>query len=1671
MNKQEKVLYILLISLLTSIGNLANVSADEPPKIVSFTAQPNPAFVNSEVIFLIEATDDIGLEKISLEDNSGNIEECSCYSSRTCTSLTCCKEPPCFIKKFSSAGEYTFCAFATDTSGKNSEKVCINLTIRTVSECEEIKLYDSSQDVVIATKIKTKKLHKEVDGFDGYPLECCPYCKDIEINLSNCEKIKGSFSGYRVVTYPHSSAEIYSKLNFPENIFQGIEKPFVLCYAKKSETESIFGVVDAQLYNPIDFIYNDKILWYWLIEKVDNNKKDMYFLAEEDISFEKEKKEYVIVDARAYSDAVNKLLFDECYHKQPESLECTFDCVSSGLCPCNVFPWGCCPSCEQVYDYTECIYEKYLNLWGRPYSDYLFCYRTPLKDTAWCKQRTSLPSSVVNYPWYSFGVKDKEEKTSRNFETADDEYLEKQHEWNEMQEVQEMPDRSTIKSVLKVPEAYCTHNFDSKLFREVWVKIFTNTPYLNDERNNMQWGRTGKNVLYAGGGFRREPACWWECDRMCAPFCNCYCSQCPYFPCRLSAYFNSGVTNVIKIIIPDIEIRTSGVRITQNSPTKVTVSNGALTVISTGNIPFRITTAIFTKDPASGVYTLTQVYYPSSNRAQFVIAQDITFKYDLKESADDLPISIKEHFETSLIDHTWACDPTCPGCCCGCCYAGPIVIKTEEYVNDAIGTAIDLDKRKIDALKEATKGFVDKVVPDVPVGLVSFSTSVISSLPLTTDKEQLYNEINSYRPMAATCIACGIQKGTELLSGAEGKKHIILFSDGVPNIPTPSTAQEAAREAVRAAASEGITVHTVAIGDDAVLSFMEELANLGNGKFYAVSCDCPWECIYNELASIVKSELPAAVVLVNDISGSMAWRSSLNCVGKGPPVIHKNILRDINISVTGSVDSYGDEKFITHKGTLRIDVSPDIISKFILNVKNSKLEYSSLAYPIKHELYRKDIHHGIYMPALPYTPINPDPAYGNLPAHLTYKMEDAYGYESQIPTAVGFEFPYLAQGKEICPPNCFCPSYDLTDVTCVDYSEKPPVYYKRKDCICKETDQSYLRPLYSLRTYHDEEFYYYDFVDLYTKERSDLKIIDQRYPPEKTISQTGGSLAGEVEHIITKINVTKPKTCNEIKPENWQISSNDVIIPTDPADANACDKQSEPLKVHGLVWALSKCSQEPSSCNINTKFKVGRVIGPIEFLGVKYNAGPYVVVSSAGNAKEIVEKVIAKNEDFKNVDYYTAGSSGSALVRLILPLKICIQDGSYDQPSHIFNEMKIPFKQWSKECLTDADVIIFGCPSGPKGASAEEVRKFVENCGTYIGTDWNYDHLQGIFPGYFTGSKSGSGTAEIWEGSVRGTYDLSQDLREFFQTPYESISGWELLQGTVVIDSINNPETKVLARGSYSSGQYDKPMAVTFKYGNGRVFYYTIHIEGAASEAQKVFMSSFYSSAGMSTLPGTEEAGSTGIYILNFTTIQFPEFISNEDFKEASLTIFIHFRNDTLTQTYKLFPPRKEVTPPENKEFSINITLREPSKIIVESVGPSRYNLNPGTDAKINIRLINPLTNSGIPNRKITVKVEGYGISQDIRTDGEGRATFLFKLGEESTKVKFIFLGDEKFTETETSDYLDVISFKRIWWFLSPEFLLLLIVLIAMALFYRWFKGGRLKFEEIKKEVETKENE
>ncbi len=1854
------------------------------PQVDYFDVQPNPVYMDSVAEFTIEASGDEGIESIYLVESGGIPRECECDGSTRCSSLACrCLNESCFRRAFNLTGSYEFCAYAEDVNGVRSDEVCINVDVISVSECEPISMDDSSAEIQIAARIKTRRIKKEIHGFDGYPLDCCPYCEEILVNNSNCLMLAGSRAlDYTVIYYNHSDNGTYGGLRFPKNIVNITPNPLVLCSAVVNENQTVLGVVDVVEFHLLESVHNDERMKHWFIEtgkkltgegwdaiKIEALKEaasgfvnisidagnrvglvsfnqeayidsyltsdkdelnneiraysasgvtdmeaairrgvevlgagggvmvfmsdgkntvltdpiaaaddakaagvvihtialgndadkatlkkiasitgggfyevtcdkslrsiyeeladnlgdavlvsdisesmgdpqhidcyvdgERYFVADQMFSNETETKEYIIVSSSAYSSVVNKLMANECYHKQPESGECHFDCpdfdprchwsclcnagLAEGCCPCPPKTCECCPQCHQVYDYVDCFYRKYEKIYGRPYVDYLYCWKTPLKDTGWCKQRMDMPSSVINYPWYAMSAEE-DRVSPRELDEMPQDYIDDLHVWNEMQEVKEMPVTEIAKR-LWTPEAYCHHEYDPKLFRSMWAKIFTPTPHLQDERNKMQWSRTGEGAIYAGSGFRREPACWWECCRRCAPFCNCNCplAGCVGL-CCLNAFFSKGVYEAMEIIIPDTDITTTSMTVTQISAKQVEMSNGALKIIATGNMPFTVSGVGFSI-VAPGYYFFTATYNPSSDYNQFVIVEDIVFNYTLREEAEEFKATLKETYSTELTDILCVCCPLT----CSCKGDGVVIVPTTESVVDFWGESmVDIDTIKIEALKTGADDFIDIALGrGVEVGLVAFSSDyapgwigcsggICSSYPITDDAGELHKQVATYTSGGNTCPSAGIKKAREMFAGITGEKHMIVMSDGVPNSCATAgclytcsepTAENEAYVQAQIACDNNISVHTIALGDDAHPEIMAKMAKCG--KTYNVTCECPLDCIYRELAGEV---VEGNAILVSDVSGSMKNPLTLECPGKGIPVTHKNILRDININITGRIDNEVD-KLITHEGVLRINVEPDIISGFVLNVGNESLTYSSLLYPVRHRLWGKEYGHGQWIPGIPYT-VGTTVRYGRLPGIKEYRIDDSYGYEGEIPTAVGFEFPYPSQGKKICPVECFCPAYDLTDVTCVNYSTDPPTRYKRDDCICGELSQRFERPITSARTYHDEEAYYYDFTGFYSVEAEGELGVMEGKTKEKPVPPVGG-LSGTVGHNaeITRVPTYHIYIANAFEDTVSKVRTVDCVqeckyYVEDNPSRTAVSLSKE-------VWVGNRNSNSVSrldaaSCNTLEHIRVGK--------------GPRGIV-----VDELNNLWVGCKDD--NTVWKFDGTSGECLVgdpgsnpscptgSSPIPVGVGDAAGAYggvaDCRGYVWMLSVKENSLYRINIHTNSEEGKYKIDRPPWYTPAE-------GAGYTYGI--NIDSNGDIWVGgggsgaihKIRGTDGGAGTGTLMcQRQVGGyTRGVAVDMEN---------NVWAADYTGEVVVKINNTNCEPI--GTYPVDGMPIGVAVDF---DGYVWTVSQNTDTATKLDPSTGRKKCTAKVGRGPYCYSDMTGfnlwhtcmnktfnatmvtieSRGTYVLNFTALPFPKKLTKEDFENASLTLFIHFRDNISNQTFPLFPTMNISTQPKNRSFYLNISMRDATRVIIEKVEPGRYNLNPGTDLTVSFKLINAFTGEGVPSENIVVTADAYGISQTVTTDETGKAEFSFRIGDYSTKIDFAYSGSNSFIESEVSDYYDVVSLSRVWWLISPEVLLLLIVLVMLAFAYRWFRGRRLGVDELIKELRGEE--
>lgn len=135
---------------------------------------------------------------------------------------------------------------------------------------------------------------------------------------------------------------------------------------------------------------------------------------------------------------------------------------------------------------------------------------------------------------------------------------------------------------------------------------------------------------------------------------------------------------------------------------------------------------------------------------------------------------------------------------------------------------------KIEMAKEAARAAVELLGPADQVGVLAFEGENfwVSELHPCTDKGFVLDRIASLEAGGGTVMAPAMEEAYEVLKGAVAKlKHMIILTDG---ISAPGDFEGIAQ----AMAADRITVSTVAMGSDAAQDILEEIARIGNGRYY-----------------------------------------------------------------------------------------------------------------------------------------------------------------------------------------------------------------------------------------------------------------------------------------------------------------------------------------------------------------------------------------------------------------------------------------------------------------------------------------------------------------------------------------------------------------------------------------------------------------------------------------------------------------------------------------------------------------------------------------------------------------------------------------------------------------------------------------------------------------------
>lgn len=139
---------------------------------------------------------------------------------------------------------------------------------------------------------------------------------------------------------------------------------------------------------------------------------------------------------------------------------------------------------------------------------------------------------------------------------------------------------------------------------------------------------------------------------------------------------------------------------------------------------------------------------------------------------------------------------------------------------------------RIAALKDAVEAFLEEVErssPNSAISLTTYSTEATRDIPITTNFNQLQNQVDGLPAAGFTNIFQALQLGSDSLQQDAGarafaEKTIILMTDGNFNVggtPIPSA---------QVAAGRGHQIHTITFSNGANQNIMRQVAEIGGGE-------------------------------------------------------------------------------------------------------------------------------------------------------------------------------------------------------------------------------------------------------------------------------------------------------------------------------------------------------------------------------------------------------------------------------------------------------------------------------------------------------------------------------------------------------------------------------------------------------------------------------------------------------------------------------------------------------------------------------------------------------------------------------------------------------------------------------------------------------------------------
>ena len=161
----------------------------------------------------------------------------------------------------------------------------------------------------------------------------------------------------------------------------------------------------------------------------------------------------------------------------------------------------------------------------------------------------------------------------------------------------------------------------------------------------------------------------------------------------------------------------------------------------------------------------------------------------------------------------------------------------------------------IEAARAAARLFVDALNPIDEVAILTVSNQVTLIQDFTSDREALFNAIDTLPVGGETALYEGALAGVQLAAESPSPRRVvILLSDGQQYTTLLSGSRATRDAAATEARNRGVPVYTVGLGFGIDRSYLQQLSQSTNARNYESPQPDELEAIYAELAALLRSQ-------------------------------------------------------------------------------------------------------------------------------------------------------------------------------------------------------------------------------------------------------------------------------------------------------------------------------------------------------------------------------------------------------------------------------------------------------------------------------------------------------------------------------------------------------------------------------------------------------------------------------------------------------------------------------------------------------------------------------------------------------------------------------------------------------------------------------------------------